>query len=104
MKYNNEGLENIFFESVCKLREDYYFMQNISGRVRWSPKAVNDFELPGEYVDGFAGMWRSFIHPEDLASMKKWSVYGLAKQIICCWNTGSENGMENMSGYAAMVL
>lgn len=67
VKYNNEGLENIFFESVCKLREDYYFMQNISGRVRWSPKAVNDFELPGEYVDGFAGMWRSFIHPEDLA-------------------------------------
>ena len=34
VKYNNEGLENIFFESVCKLREDYYFMQNISGRVR----------------------------------------------------------------------
>ena len=101
MKYNNEGLENIFFESVCKLREDYYFMQNISGRVRWSPKAVNDFELPGEYVDGFAGMWRSFIHPEDLAHFDEEME---RKQIICCWNTGSENGMENMSGYAAMVL
>lgn len=66
MSYNNEGLDDIFFESVCKIREDYYFMQNISGRTRWSPTAVNDFALPGEYVDGFGKMWRGFIHPEDL--------------------------------------
>ena len=58
VKYNNEGLENIFFESVCKLREDYYFMQNISGRVRWSPKAVNDFELPVLEVVGLVGICR----------------------------------------------
>lgn len=67
MSYNNEGLDDIFFESVCKIREDYYFIQNRSGRCRWSPTAVNDFALPGEYVDGIGALWKSFIHPEDLA-------------------------------------
>ena len=26
MEFNNEGLDNIFFESLCKISEDYYFM------------------------------------------------------------------------------
>ena len=51
MEFNNEGLDNIFFESLCKISEDYYFMENETGRSRWSPTAVNDFDLPGEYAD-----------------------------------------------------
>ena len=27
MEFNNEGLDNIFFESLCKISEDYYFME-----------------------------------------------------------------------------
>ncbi len=66
MNFNNEGLDNTFFESLCKISEEYYYIENASGRSRWSPTAVNDFELPGEYVDSVGNLWRSFIHPEDL--------------------------------------
>lgn len=66
MSFNNDGLDNAFFESLCKISEDYYYIENASGRSRWSPTAVNDFELPGEYVDNVTPIWRSFVHPEDL--------------------------------------
>lgn len=66
MAFNSEGLDNSFFESLCKISEDYYYIENASGRSRWSPTAVNDFELPGEYVDSVGSLWRSFVHPEDL--------------------------------------
>ena len=66
MAFNNEGLDNIFFESLCKISGDYYFMENASGRSRWSPTAVNDFELPGEYVNSCGAIIRSLVHPDDL--------------------------------------
>lgn len=66
MEFNNEGLDNIFFESLCKISEDYYFMENETGRSRWSPTAVNDFELPGEYVNSSGAIIRSLVHPDDL--------------------------------------
>lgn len=75
MNYSNEGLTNIFFESLCKISDDYYFIENGTGRSRWSRTAVNDFELPGEYVDNVGSIWRSFVHPDDLemynAEMKR---------------------------------
>lgn len=75
MSYSNEGLENVFFESLCKISEDYYFIENSTGRSRWSRTAVNDFELPGEYADNVGKIWRSLVHPEDLemydAEMKR---------------------------------
>lgn len=58
MSYSNEGLENVFFESLCKISEDYYFIENSTGRSRWSRTAVNDFELPGEYADNVGKIWR----------------------------------------------
>lgn len=66
MEFNNEGLDNIFFESLCKISEDYYFMENETGRSRWSPTAVNDFDLPGEYVNSSGAIIRSMVHPDDL--------------------------------------
>ena len=66
MEFNNEGLDNIFFESLCKISEDYYFMENETGRSRWSPSAVNDFDLPGEYVNSSGAIIRSLVHPDDL--------------------------------------
>lgn len=66
MAFNNEGLDNIFFESLCKISGDYYFIENASGRSRWSPTAVNDFELPGEYVNSCGAIIRSLVHPDDL--------------------------------------
>lgn len=66
MSYSNEGLQNAFFESLCKISEDYYYIENGTGRSRWSRTAVNDFELPGEYVNNVGVIWRSFVHPEDL--------------------------------------
>lgn len=67
MVFNSEGLDNKFFESLCKISEDYYFIENASGRSRWSPTAVNDFDLPGEYVDSVGSILRSLVHPDDLA-------------------------------------
>ena len=66
MEFNNEGLDNIFFESLCKISGDYYFMENETGRSRWSPTAVNDFDLPGEYVNSSGAIIRSLVHPDDL--------------------------------------
>lgn len=66
MSYSNEGLQNAFFESLCKISEDYYYIENRTGRSRWSRTAVNDFGLPGEYVDNVGVIWRTFVHPEDL--------------------------------------
>lgn len=66
MEFNNEGLDNIFFESLCKISEDYYFMENETGKSRWSPTAVNDFDLPGEYVNSSGAIIRSLVHPDDL--------------------------------------
>ena len=66
MEFNNEGLDNISFESLCTISEDYYFMENEPGRSRWSPTAVNDFDLPGEYVNSSGAIIRSLVHPDDL--------------------------------------
>lgn len=66
MSFSNEGLDNVFFESLCKISEDYYFMENETGRSRWSPTAVNDFDLPGEYVNSSGAIIRSLVHPDDL--------------------------------------
>lgn len=66
MRYSDEELQNVFFESLCKISDDYYYIENGTGRSRWSKTAVNDFELPGEYVDNAGAIWRTFVHPEDL--------------------------------------
>lgn len=67
MAYSDEGLQNVFFESLCKISEDYYYIENGTGRSRWSKTAANDFDLPGEYVDNVGVIWRTFVHPKDLA-------------------------------------
>lgn len=41
-------------------------MENETGRSRWSPTAVNDFDLPGEYVNSSGAIIRSLVHPDDL--------------------------------------
>ena len=68
MDYKSENLKNTFFESLCKITNGYFYIENEYGISRWSPTAVNDFELPGEYVKGVGRLWRTFVHPEDLAS------------------------------------
>ncbi len=67
MAYSDEGLQNVFFESLCKISKDYYYIENRTGRSRWSKTAANDFDLPGEYVDNVGIIWRTFVHPKDLA-------------------------------------
>lgn len=61
-----DSLNNTFFESLCKISDEYYYMEDALGRSRWSPAAVDDFELPGEYVTNAGRLWRSFVHPDDL--------------------------------------
>lgn len=66
MAFSNVGLDNVFFESLCKISGDYYFIENETGRSRWSPTAVNDFDLPGEYVNSSGRILRGLVHPDDL--------------------------------------
>lgn len=61
-----KGISDIFFESFSKISNDYFFMENENMLSRWSPAAVDDFELPGEYVQNVGKLFRSFVHPADL--------------------------------------
>lgn len=62
-----KGISDIFFEALGKISNSYFFMENENLLSRWSPAAVDDFELPGEYVQDVKGLWRNLIHPADLA-------------------------------------
>ena len=66
MGSQGNSLDNVFFESLAKISNNYYFMENAEGMSRWSPTAVDDFELPGEYVQDVTPIWRGFVHPDDM--------------------------------------
>lgn len=65
---------NIMFESITKATDAYLFaMEGSSNITRWSLNAVEDFELPGEYVTDTASLWEQLIHPEDIeAFLEDW--------------------------------
>jgi diguanylate cyclase (GGDEF)-like protein len=63
------GLSSHIFDVFAgTTKRSYLFLENLETRVsRWSKKAVEDFELPGEYVYDVNGVWLERVHPEDRA-------------------------------------
>lgn len=61
--------ESLLFHALTQITDSYLFIDNrITNMIRWSPNAVEDFGLDGEYVFRGARNWSDFIHPDDLNS------------------------------------
>lgn len=62
-----DGMGNIVFESIAKSTGAYlYATEGVSNITRWSQNAVDNFDLPGEYVCDNDTVWSALVHPEDL--------------------------------------
>lgn len=67
-----DGMGNLIFESVMKSTDAYLYAMNENGKItRWSPNAVDNFELPGEYVEDSPAVWRALIHPDDVEAYEE---------------------------------
>lgn len=73
MKIDKSELDNRLFEGFAESsNRRYVYMTNMkTGVSRWSLSAVEDFELPGEYMLNFSDIWAERIHPEDLEMFLK---------------------------------
>lgn len=67
MDRNEMEFSDKLFEAFEKSSpNNYIFLCNMWTDIsRWSKSAVEDFGLPGEYMEGAGRIWESFIHPED---------------------------------------
>lgn len=64
-----DKMGNLIFESIMKSTDAYlYATDGESDITRWSPNAVDNFALPGEYVYDNGALWRTFIHPDDVGA------------------------------------
>lgn len=65
MEFMDE-MGSVVFESIAKSTSAYIYAINGSTDIsRWSRNAVDNFELPGEYVQNATGIWGKLVHPED---------------------------------------
>lgn len=65
-KMDTLSYENLLFGAASEITENYVFIDNkITNMTRWSPNAVDDFDLAGEYIYQGLRRWRDLIHPED---------------------------------------
>lgn len=62
-------LQSPVFEALSRSinKQFIYLCDSKTGIWRWSPRAVEYFGLPGEYVEDLPGFWMPRVHPEDLA-------------------------------------
>lgn len=60
-------LENYLFDAFANASDNIYvYVTDIeTGLTRWSDKAVQYFNLPGEYLDNVKELWLSYIHSDD---------------------------------------
>lgn len=67
--------ESILFRSACEITDSYLFIENkVTNMTRWSPNAVDDFELSGEYIFQGLKRWASLVHPEDKGQFEETAV------------------------------
>lgn len=66
-KLDRAGLSNRVFDVFATTsKRGYLFLCNRQTNVsRWSKRAVEDFDLPGEYMYDAGAIWEAYIHPED---------------------------------------
>ena len=64
---NRAELDNRLFDgfAVASRRRYVYLCNMETGISRWSRNAVEDFGLPGEYMEDAGLVWAQHIHPED---------------------------------------
>lgn len=65
----NQVFDNELFEAFANASDNIYiYVTDIATDVtRWSKKAVEFFNLSGEYLTGVKDMWPMYIHPDDVA-------------------------------------
>lgn len=70
---DTSGLSSRVFDVFsATARRNYLFMTNMWTNVsHWSPRAVEYFDLPGEYMYKVDEIWEPRIHPEDRAKYRK---------------------------------
>lgn len=67
MSFDKSELDSRIFDGFAdSSRRRYVYINNMrTGISRWSKSAVEDFDLPGEYMDNAGDIWAEHIHPED---------------------------------------
>lgn len=67
MSLDRSELDNRLFDGFADTsRRRYVYLCNMQTNVsRWSRNAVEDFGLPGEYMEDAGVIWAEYIHPED---------------------------------------
>lgn len=67
MNMHSSDFSNKIFDAFAATSKSrYIFICNMWTDVsRWSKSAVDFFGLPGEYMEGAAGIWEQHVHPED---------------------------------------
>jgi diguanylate cyclase (GGDEF)-like protein len=73
MEVDKSGLDDRVFSALADTSERrYLYLCNLqTGVVRWSPKAVAYFGLPGEYVCESNSYWVDLLHPEDRENCRR---------------------------------
>ena len=73
MKLDKTGLESWIFDGFADSSDRrYIYINNMdTGVSRWSKRAVEDFGLPGEYMEEAEKIWASLVHPEDREMFQK---------------------------------
>jgi diguanylate cyclase (GGDEF)-like protein len=63
----DDALQNPIFEAFANAAENVYIYvcDMKTGVSRWSPNAVDYFQMPGEYFLDAANIWMEKIHPDD---------------------------------------
>ncbi len=67
------GLSSRIFDVFATTtKRNYFFLTNMQTNVsRWSKRAVEDFDLPGEYMYQVQDIWIERIHPDDRETFRK---------------------------------
>ncbi len=57
------------YDALVRSTDSYVYVSDMStGTFRYSPAMVEEFGLPGEYVENAAAVWGAHIHPDDKAA------------------------------------
>lgn len=67
MSLDKTELDNRLFDGFAdSSRRSYVYLHNMqTGITRWSKNIVEDFDLPGEYIEDVLHVWGEHVHPDD---------------------------------------
>ena len=67
VRLNRSGLDSRVFDALATTtKKRYLYLLNIQTNVsRWSANAIEDFDLPGEYMFDAGILWMNLLHPDD---------------------------------------